>query len=262
MSGEGQPVVWIQTALTADELMPAAGLVTQNGRYRTVAYHRRGYAGSSPTSGEGSVTRDAQDCCVLMNGLGLDEAHIVGVSYSAASAMQVAADAPGKVASLCLVEPPPVHVRSAGEFRAVNAEILEQYRTLGAQPTVERFMSRLVGPDWRYEIEQRLPGGVEQIEADAATFFGTDIPALLSWRFTAADAARISAPVLYVGGSDSGGWFAQVPELMLDWFPGAEHVVIPGADHSLALTHAHELSVAMTDFFDRHPLGMPEDDRG
>jgi hypothetical protein len=34
------------------------------------------------------------------------------------------------------------------------------------------------------------------MERDAATFFDSDIPALLEWRFTAADAGRLLAPVL------------------------------------------------------------------
>jgi hypothetical protein len=53
------------------------------------------------------------------------------------------------------------------------------------------------------------------MERDAATFFDIDIPALLGWNYTAADAALIAGPVLYVGGTDSGRWFAEVRELLL-----------------------------------------------
>jgi hypothetical protein len=59
------------------------------------------------------------------------------------------------------------------------------------------------GPDWRSAIERRIPGGVAQSERDADTFFATDLPALLDWRFGAAEARRISQPVVYVGGSHS-----------------------------------------------------------
>ncbi len=255
MAGAGEPVVWIQTALIADELVPAARLVSHSGRYQAVAYHRRGYASSSPTTGPGSIRRDAHDCASLLRALGIDRSHVVGVSYSAAVALQLAADLPDRVASVCVIEPPPVHIRSAQEFRAANTEMGEDYRTRGPQMAVDRFLSRLVGPDWRRDITRYLPDGVEQITRNADTFFGTDLLALLSWEFTAADAARIEAPVLYVGGSDSGPWFNQVHQLMLDWLPQAEDVTIPGADHSLALTHTNQLAAAITAFLDHHTPG-------
>jgi pimeloyl-ACP methyl ester carboxylesterase len=86
-------------------------------------------------------------------------------------------------------------------------------------------------------MQGNLPGSVTQMERDAATFFDIDIPALFTWTYTAADAALIAAPVLYVGGSDSGRWFAEVRELLLSWLPRPEDVVIGGADHSLAISH-------------------------
>lgn len=257
VAGAGEPVAWIQTALTADELVPAARLVAQTGRYQMVAYHRRGYAGSSPTTGAGSIRRDADDCAGLLNALGVDRVHVVGVSYSAAVALQLAAELPERVASVCVIEPPPVHVPFAEEFRAANAEMGEDYLTLGSQAAVGRLLSRLVGPDWRRDIEQQLPGGVEQITRDADTFFGTDLPALLAWDFSATDAERITAPVLYVGGSDSGPWFAQVHQLMLQWLPQAHDLIIHGADHSLALTHTDLLAAAIVDFLDRHRANAP-----
>jgi pimeloyl-ACP methyl ester carboxylesterase len=250
--GSGEPVVWIQTALVADELVPAAGHLASTGRYQSVAYHRLGYAGSSPSSGEGSIRQDARDCLALMDMLNLGGAHVVGASYSAAVALQLAADAPARVASLCVVEPPPVHIPAAAEFRAANDTLQAEYRTEGAQTAVDRFLSRLMGPDWQHDITQHLPEGVAQINHDAETFFGTDIPALLSWDFTRTDAACIRAPVLYVGGSDSGPWFADVHSLIRDWLPDAEDVVFAGAAHSLPLTHAGQLAATISSFLDRH----------
>ena len=64
------------------------------------------------------------------------------------------------------------------------------------------------------------------MQRDATTFFDVDLPALLAWRFGREDARRISCPVLYVGGSASGRWFAQVRDLVLDWLPQAHDVTI------------------------------------
>jgi pimeloyl-ACP methyl ester carboxylesterase len=252
--GTGDPVVLIQTALTADELAPLAGQLGARGEYRTIVYHRRGYAGSSPVHGPGSVVRDAADCRDLILALGLDRVHIVGYSYSGAVGLQLAVDAAEHVHTLTLIEPPPVHVPSARDFRAANATLMEARGTHGPTAALEEFLAVLIGPNWRTEVEQRLPGAAEQMQRDAATFFDTDLPALLSWRFDLEDAHRVNCPALQVSGSHSGPWFVEVRNLLRSWFPRMEDVEIRGADHSLALTHAPEVAHALADFLDRHAI--------
>ena len=252
--GSGEPVLLVQTALSTDELRPLAEHELLRERYRTILYHRRGYGGSSPISGPGSVARDADDCRALLAALGVEPAHVVGVSYSAAVALQLASSAPSSVRTVTAMEPPPVHVPSADEFRATNAELLATFHADGAAAALDRIMTMLAGPEWRRESERQSAGSVASMERDATTFFATDIPALLSWEFDAAAAARIRCPVLYVGGTESGPWFAQVRELVHTWLPHAEDVVIPGAGHLLALTHPAEVATAVVDFLRRNPM--------
>jgi hypothetical protein len=63
-SGSGEPAIFVQTALTADELRPRANELPND--YRTILYHRRVYAGSSAVTGPGSIARDAADCKALL----------------------------------------------------------------------------------------------------------------------------------------------------------------------------------------------------
>ena len=251
--GSGEPIVFVQTALTADELMPVADDPAL-GAYRRILYHRRGYAGSSPVDGEGSIVRDAGDCVALMAGLGVDRAHVAGVSYSGAVALQLAVDAPDRVQTLVVVEPPPTHVPSADEFRAANDRLIRQRQDAGPAVALRDFMDLVVGPGWRETAEGQLPGSVAQMERDVATFFDYDLPALLSWSFSRELARLIRCPVLHIGGTESGPWFAEVRSLVLDWVPHAEDVLLEGADHSLALTHSSPVARAMADFLNRHPL--------
>lgn len=175
--GSGEPVVFIQTALTADELSPLADRLRD--RFRTILYHRRGYG----------------------------------------------TDAPEYVHSLTLVEPPPVHVASAPEFRAANERLVAARHARGPESALEEFLTLVIGRHWRRYMERLVPGSAEQTRRDAHTFFDTDLPALLAWQFSAQDAHRIRCPVLHVGGTDSGPWLAEVRQLVLDWFPDAEDVV-------------------------------------
>ena len=159
-----------------------------------------------------------------------------------------------RVHTLTLIEPPPTHVPSAAGFRAANVHFQAVRHGAGVGAALDQFLTLLSGPQWRTELEHSLPGSVAQMESDAATFFDIDIPALLEWQFTAADAGHVTAPVLYVGGTDSGPMFAEVRKLMLAWLPQAEDVVIRGADHSLATSHPAEIAAALATFLQRHKI--------
>ncbi len=254
VQGSGEAVVLIQTALLADEFLPLASEPTLRDHYRVILYHRRGYAGSTPVEGRGSIQRDAADCRALLAALGVERAHVVGLSYSAAVALQLAVDAPATVHSLALLEPPPVAVPSAQQFFAAAAPTVEAYQAGDPARAIDILMTVVAGPDWREMVGRSVPGEPERMERDAATFFESDWPALLAWRFGAEDARTITQPVLHIGGSESGPLFAEVRDLVRTWLPQTEDVVLAGANHSLATTHPADVAAVLVGFLRRHPV--------
>lgn len=192
--------MFVQTALIADELVPLATQPALRDGFRKILYHRRGYTGSRGLERAGSIGRDADDVRSLLSAMGIPRAHIVGVSYSGAVALQLAADAPECAQSLVVSEPPPVHTSLGPEFRAANERLVRIRHDRGVSAALEEFAAVLFGSDWRSFVEERLPGAVAQIERDAITFFDRDIPALLGWDFGPSEASRIDCPVLYIGG--------------------------------------------------------------
>lgn len=251
--GSGEPVVFIQTALVANESVPLSSSRWIS-EYRRILYHRRGYGESSPAATQASISGDVADCVVLLDQLEIARAHVVGLSYSGAVALQLAASFPDRAQSLVLIEPPPTLTPSEPEFRSTSERLLETRRESGAAVALEEIMQLLAGRGWRDRFDALLDGSPEQMERDARTFFDVDLPSLLEWEFGTDDAARVGCPVLYVGGSESGVWFEQVRDVITRWFPNAETVTVEGADHSLALTHPDEIAGAMAAFFFRHPL--------
>jgi pimeloyl-ACP methyl ester carboxylesterase len=249
--GAGRAVVFPQTALTADESLPLAQSAALRDGYSKVVYHRRGYGASSAPLSPGSVARDARDCLALMDALSVTRADIVGVSYSCAIALQLASVAPDRVRSLTLIEPPPVHAANSEQFREASEHLLSVRRERGVPAALEEFLAVAL-PSFVGEAVAALPGAVEQMRRDATTFFDFDIPALLSWDFGAEDAARVTCPVLYVGGSERGPLFREVPALVGRWFPGADQAIIPGAGHSVALTHTDMVAKVLSAFLARH----------
>lgn len=248
--GSGDPVLVVQTALSVDELVPFMRQDLLRNRYRVITFDRRGYGASTAVGGAASIDTDMRDCLAVLDALDAAPANVIGVSYSAAVALELAGRAPAAVRSLTIVEPPPRHVPAGPEFLAANHHLLDLYQREGVAVALEAVMTMLVGSDWRPRQEGLLPGSVARIERDADAFFSRDIPALVSWAYGPDQAARVTVPVLYVGGTESGPWFRQTQAWVSTLFPAAQSVTIEGAGHDLALTHPRELATAVARFLD------------
>ena len=246
--GSGDAVLVVQTALSVDELVRLMRQPLLRERYRVITFDRRGYGASTVLGGAASIDTDVRDCLSVLSALDALPAHVIGASYSAAVALEVAGQAPGAVRTLTIVEPPPRHVPAAPEFLALNKQLLDLWQREGVTVALEAFMKVLVGADWRPRQEALVPGSVARIERDAAAFFSRDIPALVSWEYGPDQATRVRVPVLYAGGTDSGPLFLQTKAWVSALFPTAQSVTIEGAGHDLALTHPAELATAIARF--------------
>ena len=100
-------------------------------------------------------------------------------------------------------------------------------------------------------LEQNLRRAMTISRGDATVFFTRDVPALLGWRYDRQDACRVTAPVLYVGGAQSGRWFGQVHDWVRDLFPQAEHHVLAGAGHTVVSTHTDVVARLLAGFLRR-----------
>ncbi|WP_062377085.1 alpha/beta fold hydrolase [Demequina pelophila] len=253
--GSGPPLLAIGTALTVDELLPVARDSTLSSARTVHALRRRGYGASEPRPEPRSIAGDARDAVELLDALEIDAADVVGVSYSAAVALQLAADAPDRVRRLCLVEPPPMLSKARGDFVESGRRLLAEHAELGSAVATERFMHGYADRHWRLDLDRLVPGSVARVDQDASAFFDSDVPALLDWSFTGDDAAAVAAPTLLVGAADSRDWFRSERAALMKALPKASEVVVLHADHSLALTHAAELAHAIATFLEPVHLG-------
>lgn len=252
VSGGSDPLLLIQTALSADELVPLGREMARTGAFRVIDCRRRGYGASSPTDGPGSVARDATDCLAVLSALAARPAHVLGTSYSAAVALELAAIAPGAVRTLTLIEPPPRHGPPAPEFTAANEHLSGVFAADGVTAALEEFTRALGAPSWLAERATASPEHIARVERDATTFFASDVPALLDWHFVSDRARTITCPVLSVGGAESHPWFTHVRAWVRDLFPWCEDHLVAGAGHSVAASHSSEVADLLTEFVARH----------
>jgi pimeloyl-ACP methyl ester carboxylesterase len=252
--GRGEPVLLIHGSHVADAFLPLEGEPALADRYRLVRYHRRGLGKSACHKGSFSVEEQGQDGLRLADELGLERFHLVGHSYGGVTALQLALDAPERVHSLVLLEPPLWTAKQVAEQIAAFDGILELYASGEVLGAVDAFMAVVGGPDWREALEAKLPGAAAQAERDATSFFEVEVPALAAWSFDAGKASRLQQPVAFLIGSESGALFEGPRDLFLSLVPRAEEVVLPGLNHLLQIQDSGLVARAIADFLGRHPL--------
>ncbi len=253
-NGDGEAVLLIHGAHIADAFLPLTREASLADRYRLIRYRRRGFAGSDPHSGPFSIEQQAQDALALLERLDVERAHLVGHSYGGAIAVQLAIEAPSLVHSLVVLEPAIMPADTAAAFVESSEPLLAAYRSGDAAKAVDLFLSMVCGSDWRTEVASSVPGGPEQAENDAATFFEVEFPALQAWVFDNDRASRISQPVLHVIGSESGPLFEAVKQNFQSLIPHTEQVVVPGVNHLLQMRDSKLVAEPIADFLSRHPL--------
>ena len=114
------------------------------------------------------------------------------------------------------------------------APSVSSYMTLGTKWGARRLPDGRGWSDYRQIIEQFLPpGALELAVTDLDTFLQVELPALQQWRVTAEDARRIH----HRPGGDrhrTAPMFRESHDLIRQWLPQAEELVVPQATHALS----------------------------
>ena len=245
MSGSGEPVLLIHGTGVAATFAPTMTQPSLAG-YRLIRFHRRGFAGSARSPVPFSMQQQAADAVALLKALGVQKAHIVGHSFGGCVTLQLALDSPELAHSLVVMEPPIFNPDGPSPF----AKLEETYRSGDKLGAMNTFSTMSYGAEWR-TLASRVPGGPAQVEKDADTVFQSEAPAMVKWRFGAAEAARITKPIIYLtGGGRHGGSRVQ----MQQWMPGMEQFVVPNTTHAMLMEEPRAVAEAIAAFLKRHPF--------
>jgi pimeloyl-ACP methyl ester carboxylesterase len=252
--GSGEPVLFIHGALVADGLRPLAQEESLAGRYQLILYHRRGVAGSDGVRPPYTLKDQAADARALLGELGFERAHVVGHSYGAAIALQLAADAPEALHTLALLEAPSVMVPSAAAVVQAVEPMGQRFASGDQAGAADDFLTAMGGTGYRDSLDRLLPGSFDQAVHDCGTFFTVEFPALGEWGFSADDATRIHAPVLRVVGEKTIPWFVESDVLLSEWMPNSERSTVAGLGHFLQMQDPRPIAESLAGFFARHPM--------
>lgn len=254
--GAGDPVLLI-SPVVADGFLPFASERTLTDRHQLIRYHKRGWVGSTHTQGPVSVAEHALDAVALLDHLGIPRAHVAGHSSGGAVAVQLALDCPERVHSLCLLELSLLSVPSGDAFFRKVEPAFEAYKAGRPEAAIALFMAAVSGLDWeacRAVVERRIPGAAAQAIVDADTFFGVELPALMTWTLRPEQAKTIRKPVLSILGSKTEPLWFEVADRLREWLPDVEECRIEGVGHLLHIQESEPVARGIADFLRRHPI--------
>lgn len=253
VTGEGEPVLLI-SPVVADGFLPLLTERRLTRRHQLITYHKRGWMGSEHTPPPVNIEDHAADAAALLGHLGIRRAHIVGHSSGAAVAAQLALARPDLVRTLALLELSLLSVPGAAGFLQKAGPAFDAYAAGQPEAALAIFMSAASGLEWdacRTLLDRRVPGAVSAAIEDADTFFGIELPALSAWRFGAAEARKISQPVLSVLGTETQPLWVEIAALLRSWFPQVEERTVEGAGHLLQLQRPEAVALGLATFFER-----------
>ena len=258
--GEGEAVLMIHGALVADSFVPLMDH-SALADYRRIRYQRRGYAesGALDIAPEDFLRHATNDAIALLDHLEVDRAHVVGHSSGGVIAMELARQAPERVRSLVLLEPPMMAVPAAEDLLEVIGQAGAHFEAGEPDRAVDAFLSRLTRPDWQELMANAVPGSVEQALGNAGTFFETEAPGVGYFELNRYRAEQIRAPALYVLGTESSAisgaenFFEQGRDRLLEELPHADSRTLDEVDHSLQIGFPDQVAPVIAEFLGQHP---------
>jgi len=252
-TGAGEPLVFIHE-FAGDHRSWEPQVRHFSAGYRCVTYAARGYPPSDvPTDLEAySQARAVTDAIAVLDGLGIDRAHLVGLSMGGFTALHLVLGHPDRVSSAVVAGAGyGAQPERADAFRAESMITAAAFAAEGAAKVAERYS---VGPA-RVQFQNKNPRGWAEFAAalaghsslgSALTMRGVQAARPSLYALTD-ELAKVRTPVLVVTGDEDEGCLE--PALMLKrTIPTAGLAVLPRTGHTANLEEPDVFNQAVDKF--------------
>ena len=223
-------------------------------KYRVVAFDNRGVGRSDKPDIPYTMGMMAGDITGLLDTIGIDAAHVFGISMGGMIAQHFALNYPRRVISLILgctfcggvhsIQPQPESMATLFDFERLNKSPEEFVRQaipfFFSQEFIERspdIVERMVAKRLQY------PTPVHGATGQAAAMMGHNTYELLS---------KIKAPTLVITGDKDRLIPMENSRTLASRIPEAELLIIEGAGHIFFIEDAEETNKVVLDFLGRH----------
>lgn len=240
----GAPVVVLSNSLGTTYAMWDDVVPMLRGRFRVLRYDTRGHGGSQVQDSEIEIADLAADLAGLLDALGIDRAHVAGLSLGGMTAQAFAAAWPDRVISLTLMA-------TAAEMgpKSLWDERIATVRSQGMAPITEATMIR-----W-FSDEHREAAGAARIRE---TFLAIDpvgyavCSSAISRMNLRPILSKITAPTLILVGADDPATTVARAEAIRDGIGHAELTILPRVRHMLAVERGESIASHLLAFLERY----------
>jgi 3-oxoadipate enol-lactonase len=235
---EGAPVVVLSNSLGATRAMWQPQIPALAERFRVVSYDTRGHGRSPAPEGPYSIDDLVDDVVALLDEVGTERAHVVGLSLGGMTGMRLAAREPHRVDRLAVLctsarpDPDPFLDRAAAVRAGGTAPLAP---AIAARWLTPGFAA--ANPDLVSRLEAMIAGADDQGYAACC-----EVVAGLDLR---ADLARVSAATLVVSGADDLALPPEHQQVIAAGIPGAEWLTVHPAAHLANLEQPEQITDAL-----------------
>jgi 3-oxoadipate enol-lactonase len=245
------PVVTLSHSLATDLSMWDPQMDTLTPQFRVLRYDTRGHGGSEAPDGPYTLEQLAADARALLQGLGIERTHFVGLSMGGMIGQVLALGHSEMLQSLTLCD---TSSRVPPEMRPLWDERIETARAKGMEPHVGPTIERWFTAPF---VEAR-PEVVDPVRAmirgtNPAGFIGC-CRAIQNLDLTERLSA-VSVPTLIVVGEDDQGTPVAASQAIQERIPGSELVVLEAAAHLSNMEQPEAFNRAVKAFLEKVERG-------
>jgi 3-oxoadipate enol-lactonase len=246
--GKGPPLVLLH-AFGTDSALWQPQVQALRGRSRAIAVDLRGFGLSGSTDGGPvDVDRYADDVAALLNGLGITQAVVGGISLGGYVALALAQRHSHLLRGLLLA-----NTRAGADTetaKTARMTLVQAIRQHGSAAVVQHYGDRQFGPSATAQVLQTARAMTlrQQPQAMISALLGMarrpDRSAVL---------ARIAVPALIISGTDDTLIPSSESKFMHQRIAGSTFIDIAGAGHLSNLDKPQEFNLAVNEFLERLP---------
>lgn len=244
--GKGSPLVLISGGGTLDRRAWDDQFETFAKHHKVIRYDIRGIGKSARPPGRFSHSHDLY---ALLKFLKVKKAHVIGLSFSGAIAIDFALDHPEMVDHLILAA-------TGTSADAKSKENLDGISALSAMAKREG-LARMIQfvADLPFFISQENSAAREKIRRiylDNRDMFESDFPPVRLWQPTEPPAgerlSEIHARTLIILGENDHPAYKAITDKLVSGIQGARKIIIPGGAHLLHMDKPEEFNQAVLEF--------------
>lgn len=244
--GDGQPLLFIH-GLGSSERDWELQVPEFSKTYQVITFDLRGHGQSDKPAEPYSISMFASDTAGLIKALGVESAHVVGLSLGGGVAFQLAIDSPALVRTMVIVNSAPELVVRNFKDRLGIWQRFAVVRLLGMRRMGEVLSKRLFPKAEQAHLRMTF---VERWAENDSRAYQNAMRAMIGWSVMD-KLGSIRCPTLVVS-ADQDYTPVVLKEAYTKSIPNAQLVVIPDAHHATPVEQPEKFNAALKDFLTKH----------